>query len=674
MQQSKPFGAWASPISAKLVTSAGLKLGDVKSVDGAVFWAEVRPADKGRCVIVKAAAGQKPVDLFASPFNVRTRVHEYGGGAWWVDQQFLYFVHWDDQRLYRVSHENQNEQPVALTIEPETKQALRYADGCLSADGAWIVCVRERHIDSQSHPNNELVAIPNATDVGNDSGDTGDSAIILASGEDFYSTPRISPDGKRLSWIQWSHPQMPWDGTELMVADIHDLNELHDVSTSAKAVSGGADISVMGAMWASNGELLFASDESGWWNVYAYTVGEKPRQLTSFTDREVGTPAWVFGTQRFVLIGGQATQSSHRLALAVTHNARDELMLLGADEKLSKIELPYSTISSIAADEHGALLVSGQPETKQASIMRIDIATDESCSDFKTLRSVEPLSIHADWISVAQAITFPSSDKESHAFFYPPTGHQVNGSDQELPPLIVMSHGGPTSHANSGLKLSVQYWTSRGIAVVDVNYGGSSGFGRDYRRRLQGQWSVVDVEDCIAAANYLAEQKMVDASRMVIRGGSAGGLTVLRAMQTSSSFAAGASFYGVADLELLAGDTHKFESRYLDGLLGGPYPECKSIYQERSPINHTDKLNCPILVMQGDEDKVVPPNQSETIVNAAAEKGLPHAYIVFTGEQHGFRQPKNIIRALQIELWFYSKVLGFNTAEKIAAPSEAIGL
>ncbi len=692
MHKQQAYGTWNSPITATMVTTAGVRLGDVAFQDDSAFWAEARPEDNGRVTIVKARPDGTQRDLTLAQFNPRTRVHEYGGGSWWVDDQYLYFVHWDDQRLYRVDHVNEkNNTPLPLTPEPDVAQALRYADGCLSPDGQWIVCVRESH-DTTSNPvRNELVAIRNAVATETSDHTQATNISVLATGADFYSTPRRSPDGKRLSWVQWSHPQMPWDGTELMLANIQS-----DMSLSnSEKIAGNTDISVMGAMWTSNGDLVYASDESGWWNVYQYsTSAQSIQQLTRFTDREVGVPAWIFGVQRFVELRGsesanEATDSSGevnsevsndanavRLALIVTHHARDQLQLLHYDGHSTTIETPYTSISHIASGSGGRLLIQGQAENQQACISIIDCLKPHTSPPVQpiTLKAAAPLNMNTDWLSAPQAISFPSGDHHAHAFFYPPAAQDIVGLPEELPPLVVMGHGGPTSHTTPGLKLAIQFWTSRGIAVVDVNYGGSSGFGRNYRRLLNGSWGIVDVQDCVAATQYLADKGLVDPERMVIRGGSAGGLTVLRALQTSSNFAGGTSLYGVTDLELLAGDTHKFESRYLDGLLGGPYPEHKATYVERSPIHNSDQLSCPILVLQGDEDKVVPPNQSAAIVQAAAAKGLPHAYVLFEGEQHGFRQTSNVIRALQLELWFYGRVLGFTPVDDIDAPPEAVGL
>ena len=688
MTQAQPYGTWDSPISAQMVTTAGVRLGSVAYAKGAAFWAEARPEDDGRSVIVKQVIGQPSIDLIKAPFNARTRVHEYGGGSWWVDNQYLYFVHWDDQRLYRVSHDvstaSDSKQPEAITPKPAEPQTLRYADGCVSADGTMLVCVRERHLRLNSSDGvagsaepSSIVEVQNELILIELTGDDfqGEEHIkIIASGTDFYSTPRFSPNDNYLTWVQWSHPQMPWDGTQLMLAAVRNDQSIDNV----RVLAGGIDTSVMGAMWSRQGDVLYASDKSGWWNVYRYTPSnQNTLQLTHFDDREVGTPAWVFGTQRFIeLIDGESVLG---LALLVTHQAEDELRVLKPNGDVVVIQTPYTAINSIAADNKGGVLLHAQPANAGATISLVDCAcalesgVTPKTGPLQELKPAQALGINEAWLSAPEAISFPSGGRQAHGFFYPPAGHAVTGVANELPPVIVMGHGGPTSHATAGLKLSIQYWTSRGIAVVDVNYGGSSGFGRDYRRLLNGQWGVVDVQDCVAATEYLSASGRVDGQRMVIRGGSAGGLTVLRALQTSERFAGGTSLYGVTDLEMLAGDTHKFESRYLDGLLGGPYPAHKATYVERSPIHHAEQLSCPILVLQGDEDKVVPPNQSAAIADAAAKKGLPHAYVLFKGEQHGFRQTENIIRALQLELWFYGSVLSFNPAKNISAPTEAVG-
>ncbi len=662
--KQQAYGTWASPISADMVTRSSVQLGAVAYRNGAAFWAETRPDDDNRCIVVKSCNGKPPVDLFAAPFNTRTRVHEYGGGSWWVDDTYLYFTHWDDQCLYRVSHvePEKKPEPIALTPPPAVKHAHRYADGCVSPDGNFIVCVRERH-ESESQSSESAQVINELVVIANTANKQRQSCVTIAGGADFYSTPRLSPDGTALSWVQWSHPQMPWDGTQLMVADVQANYSLNNT----RLVAGSNTESVMGALWTGDGQLAYCSDEFGWWNLYQYTPSSMQyKQLTQFDDREVGTPAWIFGTQRFVELRGAEFQ----FALLVTQAASDQLYVLDKSGNTQRLKTPYCSFASMAADDAGGVVLHAQSADSPACIATHNC---QIISEAHVLKTAELLTVDNQWLSAARPIDFLSGERQAHAFFYPPAGKDITGLDNELPPVIVMGHGGPTGHSTPSLNLSIQYWTSRGIAVVDVNYGGSSGFGREFRRLLNGQWGVVDVEDCVAATAYLAQKGLVDAQRMVIRGGSAGGLTVLRALQTSKLFAGGTSLYGVTDLEMLAGDTHKFESQYLDGLLGGPYPEHKATYVARSPIHHTDKLSCPILVLQGDEDKIVPPNQSAAIVDAAAAKGLPHAYVLFEGEQHGFRITANRVRALQLELWFYGSVLRFAPADNIDTPAEAVG-
>lgn len=664
------YGTWASPISATEVSTASVRLGDVVAIDGAFFWAETRPDDNGRCVIVKAVGSAAPVDMYQAPFNTRTRVHEYGGGAWWVDKTYLYFVHWNDQRIYRVAHQGSAPtQPEAITPEPKHKHGLRYADGAVHPDGIHLVCVRESHDAIDEKVTNEIVLIKTRQRAGAVSTDP----VVIANGADFYSTPRFSQSGESLSWIEWQHPQMPWDGTELKVVEL-DRN-LQPKKTVH--VAGSASESIMGATWARNGCLVFASDRSGWWNLYAVDITSQyaERTLTHFNDREVGVPPWVFATQRFVEL---PSENALRFAAITTRNACDQMVVVEADGSCTELDTPFVQISSLSAAADGTVLLNGSPNDSSACITHSVISpeangNDAAVSPWLNVKPPAPLAFANSWISTPESITLNTDGREVHAFFYTPRGAGLSGSDNELPPLVVMGHGGPTGHSTAAMKLSIQFWTSRGIAVVDVNYSGSSGYGRDYRRRLAGQWGVIDVEDCIAAAQHLAATARVDPARMVIRGGSAGGLTVLRALQTSECFAGGTTLYGVTDLAMLAQDTHKFESRYLDGLLGGTIEEQPDIYRERSPIHHCDDLSCPILILQGDEDEVVPPSQSAAIADAAAKKGLPHAYVLFTGEQHGFRQTENVVRALELELWFYGQVLGFDPADQIEAPVEARG-
>lgn len=653
------FGTWPSPISAERVASGGVSLagpavrGDNEAAE--IWWSEQRPDEGGRTVLVRNG-----LDRIDAPFNARTRVHEYGGGAWWLGLQRagqpgpVYFANWDDQRLYRFAvGAGVDATPLPITPDPEIRHGLRFADGCETPDGEFVVCVMEDHrapaLDSNAgQAVNTIVCIPT------DGSAIGDPTKIqtLVSGADFVAGPRISADGDWLSWFQWDHPNMPWDGTELFAAPLFDDARLGN----SMLVAGGAREAVHGANWRANGDLVFSTDVSGWWNLSSWTPGTfKAQPVTSLDDGEIGYPHWQFGTQRWVEL------ADGLLVVALTRAATDQLATVADDGSVWALEdFPCASIAGLAALDDEVVLISASSDSL-ASVQQVNPMTAERIVH----RPPAELGVDAGWFSVAEPISFNSVDRRlAHAFFYSPTGPSFQGLDGERPPLVVMGHGGPTSHSSPALSLRVQYWTSRGFAVVDVNYGGSSGYGTDYRNLLNRRWGVVDVEDVIAAAKYLADTGRVDPARMTIRGGSAGGFTVLAALEQSDIFAAGTSLYGVADLTLLATDTHKFESRYLDKMIG-PWPDDEATYVERSPINHTDQLNCPLLVMQGSEDEVVPPNQSEAIVAAVAAKGLPHAYVLFEGEQHGFRQAPNVIRSYEAELWFYAYVFNFNPADHI---------
>ncbi|MFW2382278.1 MAG: prolyl oligopeptidase family serine peptidase [Acidimicrobiales bacterium] len=654
-----PFGTWPSPLSAQIVSSGGVGVAG-PSVRGfeetaEVWWSELRPAEGGRTVLVRNG-----LDRIDAPFNARTRVHEYGGGAWWLGTHrpgqpgAVYFANWDDQRLYRfTTGPGGDPTPSPITPDPEISHGIRFADGSETPDGNFVICVMEDHYLSTMESNggeamNVIVAIPTDGSAATDPA----QIRVLASGPDFVAAPRIAPDGGWLSWISWNHPNMPWDGTELHAAPLFDDARLGN----SHRVAGGGRQAVHGANWVQNGDLVFSSDDNGWWNLHRWSPGtSKTRSVTSLTDGEIGGPQWQFGTQHWTEL------SDERIVVSLTRDGQDRLATVADDGSVWILEdFDCAAIAGLAPLDDEVVVVSAS-SSALASVQQVNTVTAETV----THRRSSDLGIDTAWFSQAEALSFPSgSGRTSHAFFYPPAGPSLVGSGSERPPLVVMGHGGPTSHSSPALSLKVQYWTSRGFAVVDVNYGGSSGFGTDYRRLLNGQWGVVDVEDVIAAATFLADAGRVDPTRMAIRGGSAGGFTVLAALEQSEIFAAGTSLYGVADLQALAEDTHKFESRYLDNMIG-PWPEARDVYTARSPINHTEDLSSPLLVMQGSEDEVVPPSQSEAIVAAVAAKHIPHAYLVFEGEQHGFRQAPNVIRSLEAELWFYGYVFGFKPADDI---------
>ncbi|MCP3989927.1 MAG: S9 family peptidase [Actinomycetia bacterium] len=667
-EHTAPYGTWPSPLSAEVLTAGGVRADGPIQHGYGLWWLELRPEEGGRSVLVAGGDGREARDALAAPWSVRSLVHEYGGGAWWAGEQAMYLVAFDDQRLYRLTEPGA--EPVALTAESPHPRSWRYADGAEHPDGGWVVCVRERHPDPEGddhEPVNELVAIasapgsplvePRALGVGHDQVPTAD----------FVAAPRFSVDGRWMSWIRWNHPRMPWDGTELCVAPVFGGMRLGNV----QVIAGNDNEAIHGANWTRDGRLVFSTDRSGFWNLHAWTPGsDRDHPLTDLDRSEIGGPQWVFGVQQW------AELSDGRLVVVVTTDAADSLGVLPGDGTVTPIDTPFINIAHIATTDRDTILLNAATATAAAAMVELD----PGGHTVAVHRVADDIGVGAEWFSTARAFTCAvtntasgSPDREAHAFIYPPAAPNYQAPPGERPPLVVMGHGGPTDHASPGLNLRIQYWTSRGFAVADVNYGGSSGFGRAYRRLLDDAWGIVDVEDCIAVASELAADGIVDPARLAIRGGSAGGYTVLSALTQSEVFTAGTSLFGVADLEALARDTHKFESRYLDGLIG-PYPERRDIYIDRSPINHADALSCPLLVLQGLEDPIVPPNQSEAIVAAVAAKGLPHAYVTFEGEQHGFRQAVNLIRSYELELWFYSRVFGFTPADHIEAPDSAVGL
>jgi dipeptidyl aminopeptidase/acylaminoacyl peptidase len=630
----QPHGSWPTPITSEVVVAAAVRLAELR-VDGAdVVWSEGRPAEGGRTQVVRRAPDGTTVELLPEGRNARTAVHEYGGAGWWVRDGVTWFADWTDQRLYRLAPGGA---PEPITPEPETPRADRFADGDVSPDGATIVCVRERHTGTGSTDvQNEIVRL---------AADAPSEPEVLVSGPDFVAAPRLSPDGGALAWLQWNHPSMPWDATQLVVRDLTTGEET--------VVAGGPGESVLEPRWEADASLLFLSDRTDWWNLYRFTPGADIEPVVRM-DAEIGVPAWVFGTSRYAVLG------DGQVVFARSRAGYDALVVRGLDGSLTELDVPFSAIRTVRAAGPGTVAVVAGSPTTEPGVYTVDVVT----SEYETLRAPRDLGIDPALLSVPEPITFPSVDasgarRQAHALFYPPTHPARRGPLGELPPLLVKIHGGPTSAASTVLSLDVQYWTSRGFAVVDVDYGGSTGYGRAYREELLGEWGVIDVADCLAATAYLAAAGRVDGTRMCIRGGSAGGYTTLAALaREDTPFAAGADLYGVADLEALAADTHKFESRYLDRLVG-PYPAAREVYVDRSPIHHVDLLSRPLIVLQGAEDAIVPPSQSEKIVDALRSRRVPVAYLLFEGEQHGFRRSENIRRALDSELSFYGQVLGF---------------
>lgn len=628
-----PYGSWVSPLKAAALAEAGTRLGGFDLLaDGSVIWLEARPAEKGRQVLVLGGPDGARCDLTPAEMNVRTRVHEYGGGDFLALDDAVVFSNFADQALYL---QPLSGVPRRLTFE----EGVRFADCTWDRRRERLIGVREDH-RGDGEAKNGLAAVPIE---GSEAGEP------LWQESDFVAYPRVSPDGTKLAWIAWDHPNMPWDDVALHVADIGADGELSGVTR----VNAGISESVVQPEWAEDGALTFMADRGGFWNLYRLKDGVTEAVLVR--DADFAGPLWNFGFRFYALAGdGTAlvtwsdTEGAHfgRLALS--------------DGALTEVDTAYVGFHGLRIAD-GALWFIGDKAEGPSALVRLDLVR----GTLEEVHAPEGLSLPPGTISFAEPVTFPTAGgRDAHALYYPPTNPDHAAPAGEKPPLIVRIHGGPTSAASPAFRAAWQFWTSRGFALVDVNYGGSTGYGRAYRERLKGNWGVTDVEDAVAAARHLASRGLADPERLIISGGSAGGYTTLAAHAFTDVFRAGASHYGVSDLEALARDTHKFEARYLDTLVG-PYPQRTDLYRERSPIHHLDGFAAPMIFLQGLEDRIVPPAQSEAIVEALKRKGVPVAYLAFEGEQHGFRQAANIIRALEAELYFYGKVFGFEPADDI---------
>lgn len=639
-QTEATYGSWASPITADLLVGNTINLGQVEADGNAIYWLEGRPAEGGRNVIVKWTAADGRQDMIPAPFNARTRVHEYGGGAYSVHDGVIYFANFTDQRLYRQEAEQAPE-----PVTPELP--IRFADGIMDQRNGRYICIREDHRQAPAEAVNTIVSLRL---------DGQDEGQILTSGNDFYASPALSPDGSQLAWLTWNHPNMPWDDVELWVADI---DAEHTLSNPV-LVAGGQNESVFQPRWSPDGTLYFISDRTNWWNLYRRRDGNI--EAVYPLDAEFGLPQWVFGFSTYDFA------DANTIICTYTQNGTRVMAQLDLPNgRLTPFDLAYTGTYVHVANNH--LVYLGGQATEPTAVVRYHLETQ----DTTILATSTDLQIDTGYLSVPEAIAFPTeNDLTAHAYFYPPKNKDFVGSAEEKPPLLVFSHGGPTGQASAAFNLSIQYWTSRGFGVVDVNYGGSAGYGRSYRQRLNGEWGILDVDDCVNAARYLAAEGHIDGDRLAIRGGSAGGYTTLCALTFHNAFSAGASHFGISDVAALAAETHKFESRYLDNLIG-PYPEEEEKYRQRSPIHFVDQLNCPLILFQGLEDKVVLPNQAEMMFAALQAKGIPVAYLPFAGEQHGFRRAENIKRTLEAELYFYGKVFGFSLAEPVE-PVEIINL
>jgi dipeptidyl aminopeptidase/acylaminoacyl peptidase len=633
-----PYGSWRSPISAEMCARGGVHLFEPMLDGDVTYWLEARPNEDGRHVLMRADPWSDPADVTPPGFNVRDKVHEYGGGSYAVHDGVVFFANFDDQRIYRL--EDLGAAPRPIVPEPPTPSGYRYADLRVFPGGRFLVCVRERH--EGEGVANELVVLP---------ADGSAEAVTVAEGRDFYACPRPSPDGSRLAWLCWDAPNMPWDGNEVWVADVREDGTLAD----AAMVAGGGTESLFQPGWSTDGHLHFVSDRTGWWNLYRRESGGAETNLTP-TDAEFGVPMWEFGYATYAFL------PDGRLACTYHRDGTHHLAILDpATLELLDLDLPYATYDPYLAAEGSRLVfVAGGPAIPH-QVVSVDLVT----RSVDVLRESERMTFDTAYVSMPEPVAFlTDGGLTAHAYHYPPTSPDFAAPGGERPPLIVMSHGGPTSETVPEFNIDLQFFTSRGFAVVDVNYGGSTGYGREYRQRLLGQWGLVDVQDCINAAAYLVALGKADPDRLLITGGSAGGWTTLCALVFHETFAAGASYYGVSDLEPFATGTHKFEAKYIDSLVG-PWPEAADLWRARSPVRHADRLSRPMIILQGLEDEVVPPSQAEVMVRALEAKQIPHAYLTFEGEQHGFRKADNIIRSLESELDFYSRILGFELADRV---------
>lgn len=638
-----PYGSWRSPVTAESLTAQAVTLSEPRLDGPDAYWLEGRPSDGGRCVVVRRSADGRTHDVTAAPFNVRSRVHEYGGGAYDVAGGVLVFCNFDDRRVYRLDVSDTGTDPRPIT----PAGGLRYGDLRITPDRRSVVAVCEDHSREGTEPTNTLVRLalgdPNL-----------DRETVLVEGHDFVSSGTVSRDGRRLAWVQWDHPNMPWDAAEVCVADLDDTGR----PGGARVVAGGPGESALSPAWTPDGHLVFLSDRTGWWNLYALNESlESPAPEALWpADHEFFGPQWMLGSSSYALTDdgtvvccwyseGYARLGTIDLATGARRSLRSEA----------------TAVSAVRTSGAATLLILEYAD-RPAAVVSLELDGSDRVT---VLREAGPRLLAADLVSRAEAVSWQSPDGEQvHGFLSPPRNPRFVGPDDERPPLIVLSHGGPTGMSRPIFDLGTQYWTSRGFGVLAVNYRGSSGYGRAYRDRLRGQWGIVDVDDCTSGAVAMATAGRADPRRLVIKGGSAGGFTTLAALAFRDTFAAGTSYFGVSDLESLALDTHKFESRYLDGLVG-PYPARADLYRARSPIHSVDTITCPLLLLQGADDEVVPPNQAESMAAAVRAKGLPVALIVFEGEGHGFRLAENVIRATEAEAYFYSRVFGFDLADDV---------
>ncbi|GAV69030.1 Peptidase_S9 domain-containing protein [Cephalotus follicularis] len=655
-----PYGSWKSPITADVVSGASKRLGGTAiDAQGHLFWLESRPNESGRSVLVKEPEkpGDEPVDITPKEFAVRTVAQEYGGGAFKISGDTLIFSNYKDQRLYKQSVTSKDSSPVPLTPDYGAP-VVSYADGVFDWRFNRFVTVREDRRESSLNPITTIVT------VGLDDKDIKEPKV-LESGNDFYAFPRVDPKGERIAWVAWDHPNMPWDKSEVWVGYISENGDVYK-----RVCVAGCDHNVVESptepKWSSKGELFFITDrESGFWNLYKWIESDDKAVAVYSLEAEFSRPLWVFGNNSYEFI--QNNEDNTIIACSYRQNGRSYLGILDdGQSSLSLLDIPFTDIDNITAGSH-CLYVEGASGVHPSSVAKVTLDKHQyKVVDFELVWSSSPDSInYKSYFSLPEFIEFPTEvpGQNAYAYFYPPSNPIYQASKEEKPPLLLKSHGGPTSETRGMLNLSIQYWTSRGWAFVDVNYGGSTGYGREFRERLLGRWGIVDVNDCCSCAKFLVDSGKVDGERLCITGGSAGGYTTLAALAFTKTFKAGASLYGVADLSMLRAETHKFESHYIDNLVG-----TEKDYFERSPINFVNNFSCPIILFQGLEDKVVPPDQARKIYRALKEKGLPVALIEYEGEQHGFRKAENIKFTLEQQMVFFARLVGrFTVADDIAA-------